>query len=273
LATALDELRQAVDGARADRTVPRQSRRRPWRPTARHGTPSVEPSVWLIHERYFVRRRAEDRDALIVEYREHALRLARRYHRHAEPIDDLQQVALEALVRAIERFDPGRGLPFMAFATPTIIGSIKRHYRDTGWALRVPREVHTLAGPVLAAQTSLQADLGRPPTNAEIADLLDVPTNAVERTRLATAARATDTLDRPGAADVVSSDRELQRAELQYALDQCRAALTNDDRQLITWYFDEGLRQVDIAQRLGCSQMHVSRMLRRVLGEMRGLLS
>src|SRR4029079_14250463 len=100
--------------------------------------------------------------------------LARRYMRHGEPLEDLVQVACEALVVALQRFDPERGIRFLAFATPTIAGALKRHYRDRGWSIRVPRQVHELVGPARDAADQLTASFGRSATVAEVANQVGV---------------------------------------------------------------------------------------------------
>jgi RNA polymerase sigma-B factor len=271
LTLELRALQDAVDLARSLRTRPPAADHRDASAASVGSRRADEGELWFWHERYHRRRARSDRDALVAAYTPHVMKLARRFYRANEPLDDLEQVALEALVIALERFDPGRGLPFLAFANPTIIGTIKRHFRDLGWAMRVPRQVHAMATRVEEVQIWLHADFGRDPTRAEIADVLDVDGSTVEKVMLAARARQSEPIDLPGS-EPVSSGQELVQLELQTALAQCRARLDADDQEIITWYFDEGLRQVDIAARLGCSQMHVSRQLRRILAAMRAML-
>jgi len=234
------------------------------------------PEVWSLHEAVHERGDQAARAALVEEYRPNAIALARRLHRDREPLEDLVQIALEALLLAIDRFDPGRGMPFLAFATPTIIGTIKRHYRDHGWSIRVPRRVHELASPVRDAVEMLHHDLGRPPTPAEVADLLGVPTGEVREAMAATTARTLRSLDAP----VDDHPMEVGTTELGYGRleehDALRRAVGDLDpalRRVLSLYFDEGLTQTAIGDLLGCSQMHVSRLLSRAVGQLRVALT
>jgi RNA polymerase sigma-B factor len=238
----------------------------------------VDREVWELHVRYHATRSPADREQLVERYLALANATARRFYREREPFEDLLQVALEALLVAIDRFDPHRGVPFLGFARPTIAGSLKRHYRDTGWALRVPRRVHTLSGPVLEAQAILSQDLGRVPTVSEVADLLQITGAEVDEVLDAMTARSTRSIDRttddglPLSVAAVN-DPELTRAEDRTALQASMSVLSSEDRELLGLYFDQGLRQSDIAEMLGCSQMHVSRALRRVLLRLREAMS
>src|SRR5690606_22259611 len=109
---------------------------------------AVDPDLWAMHVHYARHGDPEALQVLVDRYRPHAETQARRHYRRGEPIDDLTQVAMEALLLALRRFDPERRKPFLAFAKPTIVGSLRRHFRDAGWAIRVPRRVHELASPV-----------------------------------------------------------------------------------------------------------------------------
>jgi len=242
-------------------------------PHAPVGQPAVDPELWELHVRYHRRRDRADRDQLVEQYQPLAVTLARRYYRDREPFDDLLQVALEALLLAIDRFDPDRGIPFVGFARPTIAGCLKRHYRDHGWALRVPRRVHTLSGPVRHARALLAQDFGRQPTISEIADLLQITPGEVDEVLTAVAARAMPSLDlgpdQDGAIRVGGPDQELLRAEDRLTLRRSIAMLDPDDQELLHLYYDLGLRQTEIAARRGCSQMHVSRSLRRIVVRLR----
>src|SRR5262245_1358371 len=139
--TELRRTRRAVDGLRAATvraeallTMPSEPVRRRWIDGAAT-RPAVDPEVWEQHVRYARTRDPDVLAALVDHYRPHARAHARRHFRHGEPIDDLTQVAFEALIQALQRFDPGRGIPFLGFANPTIVGSLRRHVRDTGWAI------------------------------------------------------------------------------------------------------------------------------------------
>lgn len=238
-------------------------------------TPHLDLHV-AVHERHD----PAAREALLEEYRPNAIALATRLHRGREPLEDLIQVALEALLLAIDRFDPHRGLPFIAYATPTIVGTIKRHYRDQGWAMRVPRRVHELAGPIAHATALLEQDLGRTPTSDEVADLLGVPASQVEEVQVTTGARATRSLDLGGRDDEDERpiepgavDPAYRGVEDREALRRAVATLGDREREVVHLYFEAGLTQAAIGKRVGCSQMQVSRVLNRSLDRLRDVLT
>jgi RNA polymerase sigma-B factor len=239
----------------------------------------MEPSTWLLH----VRLAGGDTGAraeLVARYETHARALARRFYRHREPLEDLVQVALEALLLALDRFDPGRRMPFLGFANPTIVGSLKRYYRDAGWSVRVPRRVHELTRPVREAADMLHQDLGRPARPAEIAELLGVPEERVIEALDATSARSLASLDAPVTAEASSAvqrglatnDPMLRSVENRTALLQVVALLEDEDRVLLDRYFGQSLSQQQIAELMGVSQMQVSRSLARVLRRLRSHL-
>ncbi|HEX7133714.1 MAG TPA: sigma-70 family RNA polymerase sigma factor [Iamia sp.] len=238
--------------------------------------PAVDEPLWLLHVRY---ARAGEPDVLaelVEEYQAYALSLARRLHRHREPLEDLRQVALESLVVSLRRFDPTRGIPFVAFATPTIVGAIKRHYRDRGWAMRVPRAAHDLAVPARDAVDRLTGALGRPPTTAEVAADLQVSEEDLLLAQSATRARAMVSLDapRPGpdsdrAFEVGEIDSSFALAEGRVALEAALARLAHRDRTVLGLYFFENETQTQIAARFGVSQMQVSRWISSSLARLR----
>jgi RNA polymerase sigma-B factor len=242
----------------------------------------VDRSIWRSHVAYARRRVARERRHLVGHYLPHARRLARRLHRSGEPLDDLEQVAAEGLLLAIDRFDPSRGLPFLGFANPTILGSIKRHYREMGWSLRVARRVHEMARPLRDAEEMLSQDLGRQPTPQEIADLLGCDPHEVDTLQALEQLRTPSSLDcsqvstdgsrHPLADRLGAHDRGIDRAERRLAAEQVIAQLGPDQRELIGLYYQDDLTQAQIAQRLGVSQMQVSRLLERVLNQLRSHL-
>jgi RNA polymerase sigma-B factor len=237
-----------------------------------HDEPPMPPRLERLH----VRASAGDaraRDALVREYEPLARSIARRYHRGHEPLEDLVQVALEALLVAIDRFDPARGLPFPAFAVPTITGTIKRYYRDFGWSVRVPRAVHDLTTSIRHAVGMLEQDLGREPSAAEVADLLSLRPAEVERVLAAAASRTARSLDEPGIeASLAAPCQELSRAEDHAALGRALGSLDEDERRAIVRYYEDGWTQSRIAEELGRSQIHVSRVLARALAHLRDRL-
>lgn len=242
--------------------------------------PAVDEPLWLLHVRYARAQEPEVLAELVEEYQAYALSLARRLHRHGEPLDDLRQVALESLITGLNRFDPERGIPFVAFATPTIIGAIKRHYRDQGWAMRVPRAAHDLAAPAREAQDRLTGVLGRAPTTAEVAADLQVPEAELARALTATRARSMVSLDAPRSGDdgdrafeVGEIDASFALAEGRVALEEALEELSHRDRAVLGLYFFENLTQTQIATRFGVSQMQVSRWISSSLARLRSHMS
>ena len=217
---------------------------------------------------------AAAREQLVQRYIRLAHKLARRYARSSEPLEDLEQVACLGLVRAIDRFDPSRGTTFSTFAVPTILGELRRHFRDRTWAVRVPRELRDLAAAVEHAAEGLAAELGRSPSLAEVADAVGQPVEHVIAAREAALAYRCDSIDRPlrgddadgGAtlADLLGEpDDELSRVETGVMLDQlAEVTLSERDRVVLRLRFEHDLLQREIADRIGVSQMQVSRILR-----------
>ena len=268
----------AVDALAATLTIPADADGHRLH-AGRIGDPAVDQEIWLVHIRYARARQIADREVLVGHYENHARQLARRFYRNREPLDDLQQVALEGLLLALDRFEPERGMPFLGFANPTIIGCLKRFYRDSGWTVRVPRRVHELSRPLRDAWDALAQDLGRTPTPSELADLLGLETAVVEDALAAETMRTTGSLEGPTPDDGTSVehalgtvDRDLERVENRQALQQSLAQLPDTEVELLQLYFEDGLTQSEIAQRLGVSQMQVSRRLNRVLRRLRSHL-
>lgn len=225
-------------------------------------------------------RDPELRDRLIEAHLGLAEYLARRFANRGEPLDDLVQVASLGLVKAVERFDPARGLEFTTFATPTILGELKRHFRDKGWAVRVPRRVQELHLRVTRVVDDLQLELGRSPTIPEIAKRGGTTEDeVVEAIEAGSAYRSTsldqsrsDDDDSPGLIGQLGEiDPELARAERRAALSPLIAQLPEREQLMLYLRFYEGMTQSEIAKRLGISQMHVSRLLSRSLQQLREL--
>ncbi len=225
------------------------------------------------------RRRAHDpaaRDELIRRHLPLARRLASRYRNRHEPLEDLVQVASLALVKAVERFEPERGRPFVAFAAPTILGELKRHFRDTSWAVHVNRGALELALRVQAAVDELSRDTGRSPSVGEIAIHLGLDSERVLEGLEAASAHYADSLDVSAglgddddarAATVLDrlgvEDDGYEAVEVESSLAPALARMPYEERQALVLRMEQGLKQSEIAARLGCSQMHVSRLLRR----------
>lgn len=266
------------DRGRAEETVPRGRSR-----DDSSRRPAVDEEVWLLH--VVLARTGDDATlaALVGEYRPLTLSIARRFHRDREPIDDLRQVALVALMAALRRFDPAFGVPFVAFATPTIVGAIKRHYRDQGWALRVPRVAHDLAGPARDATDRLHGELGRAATAREVAVDLGITEADLRSVRTAMQARSLVSLDAPrpdrtddgdgSGIEVGQVDAGYELAERRAALQDALPMLSSRDRKVLELSYFEGESQKAIAARFGVSQMQVSRWMTSALGRLRGRMA
>jgi RNA polymerase sigma-B factor len=214
-----------------------------------------------------------DRDVLVERFLPLARQLARRYQGSSEPLEDLEQVASLALVRAVDGFDPTRGTAFSSYAVPCIAGAIKRHFRDHGWSVRVPRELQELSLRVDRLSRELDAATGRAPSTAEVAASAGVDVEQVVAARVAYRALHSDSLDSPrrtDADDDVDSlldtmggdDANLERVLEQSKLDAMIDTLEDRDSLIVRLYYQGELTQSEIGIRLGLSQMHISRLLR-----------
>lgn len=230
------------------------------------------------HELFLTYHRTRDlalRDQLVAANLRLALHLARRFDHRGVAIDDLEQVASLGLLQAIDRFDPTRGLEFSTFATPTILGELKRHFRDKGWAVRVPRRVQELHLRLNQLVTELTHEHGRPPTIRELAAAARASEEEVLEAMEAAQAYRSHSLDRPTEddeqpiAELGADDLELFAAENRIWVDGLVARLSPRDQLLVRLRFYDEMTQQQIAERLGISQMHVSRLLGRCLDELR----
>jgi RNA polymerase sigma-B factor len=237
-----------------------------------------------ISERELWRRVTESRDqrarAQLVElYMPLARRMASRYAGVSEPYDDLLQVASLGLLNAIDRFDSSRGTPFAGFAKPTILGELKRYFRDKVWTVRVPRSVHDRMGEVERATEKLTLELRRPPAAQELADHLVIEVGDVLEILEAKHNRRPLSLDAPpigedpdessGAEWVGRPDGNYDLVDDRLAMESVLPTLGDREREVLRLRFVEELPQTEIAARVGCSQMHISRLLRRSLGQLR----
>jgi RNA polymerase sigma-B factor len=227
-------------------------------------------------EEYAKTRDRTLRDELITAHMGLAEYLARRFTNRGEPLDDLLQVASLGLLKAVDRFDPGRGLEFSTYATPTIVGELKRHFRDKGWAVRVPRRVQELHLRLGTVVSTISQELGRSPTIPEIAQAAKVSEEEVVEAIEAGHAYRFTSLDAPTGEDetVLSNqlgveDQNLVDSEHRVALSPLIARFPPRERMILHLRFFEGMTQSEIASRLGISQMHVSRLLARSLAQLR----
>jgi RNA polymerase sigma-B factor len=217
--------------------------------------------------------RCPARDELARRYLPLARKLASRYNNANEPLEDLVQVASLGLLRAIDRYRPERGAPFHAFAVPTILGELKRHFRDTGWSVHVPRDAKELALRVDRASRAMTERLGRSPQVDELAQFLELSVEEVLGALETVNAHFGTSLDAPAAgaegeaAPLVevlgSEDDRFALAETTLDLATGIRGLPYLERQALSLRFGEDLKQTEIAERLGCSQMQVSRLLSR----------
>jgi len=212
-----------------------------------------------------------------------AKRLALRYRGASESFDDLLQVANLGLLNAVDRFDPERGIPFTAFASPTILGELKRHFRDRVWTVRVPRGLHDRMAEVDKAITELTKNLQRSPSVGEVAEQLGVEQTDVLEVLEANQNRRPLSLDRPAGSEdseespptdwIGSEDESFELVEDRLALDATLPHLDERERLVLRLRFAEDMTQSQIAERIGHSQMHVSRILRGALARIRKQIS
>lgn len=223
----------------------------------------------------------EARDALVQAHMGLAEHLARRFTGRGESLEDLTQVAYLALVKAADRFDAEREIEFATFATPTVLGEIKRHFRDKGWAVRVPRQMQELRLALTQAVEDLTHELHRSPTVPELADRLSVSEDEVLQGLEVGRAYSTqsfdplvDPADDAGSLAVVvgSVDPSFERVEDRHALRPLVAELPDRERRILELRFFRNMTQTEIADEMGISQMHVSRLLTRTLGQLRDQL-
>jgi RNA polymerase sigma-B factor len=229
-------------------------------------------------ERYHTHGDRAAREALVQRFLPLARQLARRYQRGGEPLDDLIQVASLGLLKAIDRFEPDRPTAFTSFAVPTILGELKRHFRDRGWSVRVPRDLQELAVRVERVAEELAVGLGRAPTPAEIATHIGVTTEQVLEAREAAGAYRAVSLDRPrddeeegeGIADAMGAeDPGFRLAEDAATVERLLSVLSEREREVLRLRFEEDLTQSEIGARIGVSQMHVSRLIRQAVARLR----
>ena len=241
---------------------------------------SPGPGEGLASERVLWARFVKDRDPAIREelvrrYLPFAKNLALRYRGASESFDDLLQVASLGLVNAIDRFDPERGAPFTAFASPTILGELKRHFRDKGWALHVSRDLQERTLAVSRATEALSKQLGRSPKVREVAVEIGCSVEEVLEAQEAAASYEAASLDAPTSRDddeaaalvdlMGDEDTSYELVESRDAIASTWKALPEVERKVLELRFMHDLTQREIGEQIGYSQMHVSRLLRRAL--------
>ncbi len=237
-----------------------------------------------LHRRYRETTDPAERDRiraqLVDAYHDFVYFLARKFANRGEPLDDIVQVGYLGLIKAIERFDPDLGYEFTTFATLTVAGEIKRYFRDKGTAIRFPRRLQELHQAVVRVNEQMKVELGREPTVGELAERLGVSPDDVTEAMEMGPAYMPLSLDQPlssgdgqenrAVADQIGGpDAELERVEMRDVLDRAMEHLTPRERAIMAMRFYEQMSQSEIARRLGISQMHVSRLQRAALEQLR----
>ncbi|MBI0379206.1 RNA polymerase sigma factor SigF [Streptomyces albiflaviniger] len=224
--------------------------------------------------------RAELRNNLVRMHLPLVEHLARRFRNRGEPLDDLTQVATIGLIKSVDRFDPDRGVEFSTYATPTVVGEIKRHFRDKGWAVRVPRRLQELRLSLTTATAELSQRHGRAPTVHELAQHLSISEEEVLEGLESANAYSTLSLDvpdtddeSPAVADTLGAEDEaLEGVEYRESLKPLLEDLPPREKKILLLRFFGNMTQSQIAQEVGISQMHVSRLLARTLAQLRDKL-
>jgi RNA polymerase sigma-B factor len=241
---------------------------------------STSTAARAARERDLLRRYHVDgdltaRDQLAEEMLPLARALAGRYSGRGEPIDDLVQVACIGIMKAIDGFDLSRDVRFSSYATPTVLGEIKRYFRDKTWAMRVPRGMQELQLVIARARDKLTTELGRSPNVQELAEAVGAPFEEVLQTIQSQDARRTRSLDEPVGEDMTLADSvggrdpDLERAEIRVLLEDAFDVLSERDQEVLRLRFEEDLTQTEISERIGVSQMQVSRLIRQSLARLR----
>ncbi len=254
--------------------------------TARRRTRRLrdKAEVHALFERFHTTRDPGVREELVLAYESLANYLARKFGDRGEPLEDIIQVAQIGLLKAIDRYDSTRGIEFTTYATPTIVGEIKRHFRDKSWAIRVPRRLRELNYTLMRAVEELSQRLGRSPTIPEIAGATGVAFEDVLEAMEVGRAYSLVPLDAEGTEgdevhavslleSVGGQDQALERLEDRATLERALGLLPERSREIVRMRFFDDLSQAEIARRLGISQMHVSRTLREALTRLRASIA
>lgn len=268
------------EGARAEERAPQAPQRDASEARAVRRAPKGK-DAWdkeRTHELFRLYKEKGDeeaRDQLIVSHLNLARFLASKFKNRGEPLDDLVQVGTIGLIKAIDRFDPERGLEFTTYATPTILGEIKRHFRDKGWSIRVPRRLQELSAKVNQATDELTVELQRSPSVEEIAAKLGVGAEEILEAMESSGAYTSVSLEAGGSSEddeapalidrLGSVDEDLDASDDRMVIDDAISDFSPREQEIVRMRFIDGLTQVEIAKRLGVSQVQVSRLLRRTL--------
>lgn len=245
--------------------------------------PLSRTEIRKLFGRFQKTRDAATRDALILAHANLAVYLAGKFADRGEALEDLIQVAHIGLIHAVDRYDPSRGIEFSTFATPTIVGEIRRHFRDKLWSIHVPRRLRELNRVLMRSVDTLSQRLGRSPTIAELAEEAGVPFDLVLESLEAGRAYSSVSLDAEGMGEedktgalldaLGHEDANLEQVEERATLEWALGKLPDRERAVVTLRYTERLSQSQIAQRLGVSQMHISRLQRSALDRLRALFA
>jgi RNA polymerase sigma-B factor len=251
------------------------------RAVPKHASHNGRSDEQALFARWHEQGDREAQEALVARFMPLARSLARRYDRSSEPFDDLLQVASLGLLKALDRFDPELGHSFPSFAVPTILGEMRRYFRDSGWSVHVPRGAQERALKVRDAQERLANERGRAPTVNQLAEYLEFDIEDIIDALQAIQAYEALSLDapRPGADDEVMAygdsmgreDERFELVELDATITAVLERIPPRERLILRMRFVEDLTQTEIAARIGISQMQVSRLLRRSLDQLRAL--
>lgn len=276
-----DDSLSAEDLAQIERDVARELTSSRWGGRDRERERQMLRDLHALDPDDPARRRM--RDDLVTMHLPLVEHLARRFRDRGEPHDDLVQVGTIGLIKAVDRFDVDRGVEFSTYATPTIVGEIKRHFRDRGWAIRVPRRLQELRLSLAAATAELSQRTGRSPTVRELADFLQMTPEEIVEGLESAQAYSTLSLDAAMSDDdpdtfslidgLGAEDEDLIRVEYRESLRPLLAQLAPRERQIVILRFFHTMTQSQIAAEIGISQMHVSRLLARSLAQLRTGLS
>ena len=235
----------------------------------------------LLLRRYHVDGDTTAREELIERHLPLVRSLARRYAGRGESLEDIEQVGAIGLIKAIDRFELEREVSLATYATPNVVGEIKRHFRDKGWSIRVPRALQELNASMSSAIDRLTARLGRSPSIAEIAaELKSTPEDVLEALEVGSAYSTVSLSTGPGGEEnldpmetIGEEDEAFDQMETRTAIEPAFGHLPEREREILRMRFEEGLPQTQIADRVGLSQMHVSRLIRKSLSSMRDELA
>jgi RNA polymerase sigma-B factor len=240
-----------------------------------------------LHRRYREAADPAERDRikedLVQAYEGLVYFLARKFQNRGEPLDDIAQVGFLGLIKAIDRFDPDMGNEFSTFATPTIAGEIRRYFRDKGWSIRFPRRLQELHQQVVRVNEQMKNELGREPSVPELAERLGVETNDVVEAMEISTAYTPISIDATTGRDgddsrqltetVGGEDFNLDRVEMRDVLNRAMVHLTERERRILAMRFVDEMSQSEVARQLGISQMHVSRLQRAAVDQLRELMA